>query len=199
MGLTQTPGRLIKDGSITEADLAFSDVTTLDASTSAHGLLKKLPNVATQFLDGTGLFDTIAISDVTNLQSSLDGKSPTTHNHNLNDLTEKSYSSLTDKPTIPAVVMTTATDTLTLDLSTNNFFVCTLNANTSFSLSNVSTAQIYYFIIKSSNGAITITLPNTADVKAVATFTISATNKYKECSMIYNGSSRFWQISEELT
>jgi hypothetical protein len=33
---------------------APTDITTLNASTSAHGLLRKLPNVATQYLDGTG-------------------------------------------------------------------------------------------------------------------------------------------------
>lgn len=44
---------------------------------------------------------TQAISTVTGLQTALDGKSSTAHNHNLNDLTEKSYNSLTDKPTIP--------------------------------------------------------------------------------------------------
>jgi len=41
-------------------------------------------------------------SDVTSLVADLAGKSATTHNHALNDLAEKSYNSLTDKPTIPA-------------------------------------------------------------------------------------------------
>jgi hypothetical protein len=42
-------------------DLAAPDDNTdLNASTSAHGLLKKLPNVATQYLDGTGAFSTPA-------------------------------------------------------------------------------------------------------------------------------------------
>lgn len=35
-------------------------------------------------------------------QTALDGKSSTSHNHTLADLSEKSYNSLTDKPTIPA-------------------------------------------------------------------------------------------------
>lgn len=42
-----------------------------------------------------------AISDVTGLQTALNTKSDTSHNHSLNSLTEKSYNSLTDKPTIP--------------------------------------------------------------------------------------------------
>ena len=43
------------------------------------------------------------LADQTDLSSALAGKSATTHNHNLADLTEKSYNSLTDKPTIPEV------------------------------------------------------------------------------------------------
>ena len=46
---------------------------------------------------------THAISDVTSLQTSLDGKSSTSHNHNLLDLSEKSYSSLSGKPTLGAL------------------------------------------------------------------------------------------------
>ncbi len=44
--------------SVTESFLSFSDVTTGNASTSAHGLMKKLPNDATKFYDGTGNFST---------------------------------------------------------------------------------------------------------------------------------------------
>lgn len=41
------------------------------------------------------------LSNQTDLQTALDGKASTSHNHNLADLAEKSYNSLTDKPTIP--------------------------------------------------------------------------------------------------
>jgi hypothetical protein len=40
----------------TDADLAVSDVTTNNVSTSAHGFAPKAPNDATKFLDGTGAF-----------------------------------------------------------------------------------------------------------------------------------------------
>lgn len=40
--------------SISESNLAFTDITTANVSTSAHGLTPKLPNDATKFLDGTG-------------------------------------------------------------------------------------------------------------------------------------------------
>ena len=39
---------------------APTDITTLNASTSAHGLLPKLSNVSTEFLNGTGTFSTPA-------------------------------------------------------------------------------------------------------------------------------------------
>jgi hypothetical protein len=41
---------------ITDANLSTSDITTNDASTSKHGFLKKLSNVATQYMDGTGSY-----------------------------------------------------------------------------------------------------------------------------------------------
>lgn len=46
-------------GKVTESHMNLSDVTTLDASTTKHGFLKKLPNDATKFLDGTGTFSTV--------------------------------------------------------------------------------------------------------------------------------------------
>lgn len=39
---------------VTDATITVTDVTTNNASTSAHGWLKKLSNVATQYMDGTG-------------------------------------------------------------------------------------------------------------------------------------------------
>jgi hypothetical protein len=53
------------------------------------------------------------------LQSNIDGKSDTSHNHNLNDLSEKSYNSLTDTPTIPTDFYSQAeVDTISGSLST---------------------------------------------------------------------------------
>lgn len=43
---------------VQEAKLDLSDVTTFNVSTSRHGFVPKAPNVATQFLDGTGAFST---------------------------------------------------------------------------------------------------------------------------------------------
>jgi len=48
------------DASITEAKLGFSDVATKDASTTAHGLLRKLSGTATEYLNGAGAWTTPA-------------------------------------------------------------------------------------------------------------------------------------------
>lgn len=49
---------------VSESSLNLSDVTTGDATTSRHGLLPKLSGVATEFLDGTGDYDTVKDSDL---------------------------------------------------------------------------------------------------------------------------------------
>ena len=51
---------LVKDASITEAKLSLSDVVTQDASTTAHGLLRKLSGTATEYLNGAGAWTTPA-------------------------------------------------------------------------------------------------------------------------------------------
>jgi Concanavalin A-like lectin/glucanases superfamily/Chaperone of endosialidase len=50
----------VNDASITEAKLGLSDVTTKDASTTAHGLLRKLSGTATEYLNGAGAWTTPA-------------------------------------------------------------------------------------------------------------------------------------------
>lgn len=49
---------------VVEDDITLADNTTNNASTSAHGFLKKLDNTATHFLDGTGAWDTVKDSDL---------------------------------------------------------------------------------------------------------------------------------------
>lgn len=61
-------------GSVTEADLSFSDVTTGNSTTGQHGLLPKLSGNASEFLNGTGAFSAAAGSgDVSGPASSTDG------------------------------------------------------------------------------------------------------------------------------
>ncbi len=48
---------------VVEASLSFADNTTADASTTKHGLLKKLSNVATEFMNGVGSWVTAVTLD----------------------------------------------------------------------------------------------------------------------------------------
>lgn len=57
---TPTSGTLTNCTGYTEANLSITDITTNNASTSAHGFLKKLDNVATHYQDGTGNWSTPA-------------------------------------------------------------------------------------------------------------------------------------------
>src|SRR5262245_53166394 len=54
----------VSGSSILDIQITFSDNTTGNSSTSAHGFLKKLSNSATDFFDGTGNWDTVKDSDL---------------------------------------------------------------------------------------------------------------------------------------
>lgn len=47
-------------GAVADAELALTDVTTNDALTTKHGFLKKLSNIATEFMNGQGAWATPA-------------------------------------------------------------------------------------------------------------------------------------------
>lgn len=47
-------GTTSASATIPESDLSFTDITTNNASTTKHGFLKKLSNVSTEYMDGTG-------------------------------------------------------------------------------------------------------------------------------------------------
>jgi hypothetical protein len=51
----------IADSQVTEAKLLLADNTTGNATTARHGLLRKLSNVATEYLDGTGNWSVPAV------------------------------------------------------------------------------------------------------------------------------------------
>lgn len=57
---TPTSGTLTNCTGLPEGGLSLTDITTNNASTTKHGFLPKLSNVATQYLDGTGAFSTPA-------------------------------------------------------------------------------------------------------------------------------------------
>lgn len=58
---------------IAETDLNLSDNTTANASTTKHGLLRKLDNTATHYLDGTGAWTTPSGSGTISLITSSGG------------------------------------------------------------------------------------------------------------------------------
>lgn len=62
-----------------EAGLSLADNTTLNSSTTKHGFLKKLSNTATEFMDGTGAWDTIKDSDVAFTDITTNDVSSTKH------------------------------------------------------------------------------------------------------------------------
>ena len=94
-----------------------------------------------------------------------------------------------------ALNVTTGTS-LTIDFATYNFHVITITGNASFSLSNVPTNKVVTIGVLNTGGGV-VTLPNTADYKKAATYTHTA-NGYIEYSIFYDGTNRFWQVSEEI-
>lgn len=64
---------------VTDANLTTTDITTNNVSTSKHGFVPKAPNNATQFLDGTGAFDTVKDSDLSTSDITTNNVSITKH------------------------------------------------------------------------------------------------------------------------
>jgi hypothetical protein len=64
---------------IAENRLSISDNTTANASTSAHGFLKKLSNVATEFMNGVGNWVAVTIDGLLPSQTDNSGKFLTTN------------------------------------------------------------------------------------------------------------------------
>lgn len=52
----------VTPGAATDAAITFTDVTTNNASTTKHGFLKKLSNVATEFMNGVGNWVAISVA-----------------------------------------------------------------------------------------------------------------------------------------
>lgn len=80
------------DNVITEAKQVLADNTTQDVSITKHGYTPKAPNDTAKFLRGDATWATVSggvawgaitgtLSSQTDLQTALDGKSPTSHNH----------------------------------------------------------------------------------------------------------------------
>ncbi len=65
--------------SVAESNLSLTDITTGNASTSKHGLLPKLSNTASQFLNGQGSF--VAVSDANLSVTDITTNNATTSAH----------------------------------------------------------------------------------------------------------------------
>jgi hypothetical protein len=76
---TQKAAKTYVDGKATDAGIATTDVTTNNASTSKHGFLKKLSNVATEFMNGVGNWVAITIDSLLPSQTGNSGKFLTTN------------------------------------------------------------------------------------------------------------------------
>lgn len=72
-------GVLSAVASIVEADFGFTDVSTANASTSAHGLLKKLSNIATNFMNGAGNWADVKDSDLATTDITTNNASSSKH------------------------------------------------------------------------------------------------------------------------
>ena len=139
-----------------------------DKPTLFSGSYADLSNKPTEF---TPSAHTQAISTITDLQTTLDGK--------INNYTRSAVS------------------TLTIDCSTADIFEVTLTANTSFSLTNVPSNKDKAFEILNNSGAeITITLP-TSQFWESQTVKIGA-GKIKEFTVRSNGTRQIWHVSAEL-
>lgn len=61
---TPSSGTLTNATGLPEGGLSLTDITTNNATTTQHGFVKKLSNVATQYFDGTGNYSTPASDDI---------------------------------------------------------------------------------------------------------------------------------------
>lgn len=76
---TPASGVLTNCTGLPEGGLSTTDITTNDASTTKHGFLKKLPNDATQYIDGTGTFAQVTDADLSLSDITTNNASTTAH------------------------------------------------------------------------------------------------------------------------
>jgi hypothetical protein len=105
-------------GTLAEAALALTDITTNNATTGRHGFLPKLSNNAAEFLNGTGVFSTPAGSGVAKFAQTVgDGVATSfviTHNLGTRSVAFSIAESATPWATVLADVEFTSTNTATV-------------------------------------------------------------------------------------
>lgn len=84
-----------------------------------------------------------------------------------------------------------------IDGNNGTYFLITSSETApSISLSNITIGVMYYIrVLSQSSFAMTIALPNTADIRPSNVISVSP-NTYKTIAMVYDGTLREWQISE---
>lgn len=107
-------------GTLAEAALALTDVTTNNSSTSNHGFLKKLSNVASEYMDGTGNWS-VPSGSVLRYSANVGNGSSTsivvTHSLGTKDLLVSLYDNTTPYQVLEPDVKMTSTSTITLEFS----------------------------------------------------------------------------------
>jgi hypothetical protein len=105
-------------GTLAEAALALTDITTNNATTARHGFLPKLSNSATEFLNGTGTFSTPAGSGVAKFAQQIGDNSAVsfviTHNLGSRSIVYSVAETATPWATVIADVEFTSTNTATV-------------------------------------------------------------------------------------
>lgn len=152
-----------KNAFIADSEVTFTDITTNNASTSAHGYLPKLSGSSTQFLNGTGAFSTPSgiVNSYTSQAFSSQTSVNVTHNFGVYPLVQ--------------VINGSGVVVLPLDITHNtvNDFTVTFTSSTSGTIvatvgspgaSNVTTTSVNYtttgtdkYIVADTSG-ITITM-----------------------------------------
>lgn len=103
-------------GAVVEADITLADNTTNNASTTAHGLLKKLSNISTEFMNGAGNWATPAGGGVIQVKNTQTGAVATGTTIIPNDDTIPQNTE-GDQYMSLAITPTSATNVLQIDVS----------------------------------------------------------------------------------
>ncbi len=97
-----------------------------------------------------------------------------------------------------SLTVNTSLTSLVIDCSLANIFIISINANSNFSLSNVTALKEYTFIVKNTSaGAITVTMPN-SEVYVSQSVDIS-TGKARMFGLVNINSKNYWLVSGELS
>lgn len=79
--LTSTRWEIANPGTIAEANISFTDITSGDVSTTKHGFAPKAPNDATKFLNGMAAYAQVKESDIAFTDITTGNVSITKHGH----------------------------------------------------------------------------------------------------------------------